>query len=109
MSGNFEDRRMPPMDGAVAAATIGTSASAAATLTNGPSATTPGGYYTFEARGGDIYVVFGTSSSMGAPTLTANSLCVPNGQQRDWYIGANVTHYRALATAASSTLLWSRS
>jgi hypothetical protein len=108
MSNNGEDRRMPPMDGQVAAANVDGTATGAAVIANKP--TGPGGYMTFENQGTtDINIVFGTSASMGAPTVSTNSGRIGAGQARDWYVGADVTHWRAIGSAAGGKLVYWKS
>jgi hypothetical protein len=108
MSGSGEDRRLAPVSGAMQAVTIGVAASAAAALTAAP--TSPG-YYTCEATGGDIAVVFG-DAACGAPALSGtskNSETIPSGQTRDYWLTVDETHFRAIATVAACTLTIRRS
>ncbi len=112
MSGAGEDRYLGPVDGTMQAVTIGVAASAAAALTNGPAKGGPGpGYYTCEATGGDIAVVFG-GASCGAPALSGtskNSETIPAGTTKGWWLTANQTHFRAIASVAACTLTIRRS
>lgn len=102
---NGENMRMPPMDGEVTAADVDASATAAAVIANKP--TGPGGYITFENQGTtDINIVFGTSASMGAPTMSTNAGRIGPGQSRDWVIGARATHWRAIGSAAGGKLVY---
>jgi hypothetical protein len=109
MSGAQEDRRLAPVDGNTQSITVGTAATAATALTTAASASP--GYITCEAVGGDIAVVFGTSTC-GAPALSGtskNSETIPAGQTRDYWITPAETHFRAIATVAACTLAMRRS
>jgi hypothetical protein len=108
MSGAQEDRRLAPVDGKTQSITVGTVATAVTALTAAP--TSPG-YFTCEAVGGDIAVVFG-GASCGAPALSGtskNSETIPAGQTRDYWLTTAETHVRGIATVASCTLSIRRS
>lgn len=111
------DVMLPPRDGAVKAVTVGVAATAAATVAAtevlGPLTGGPGpAYYVFEATGGDIAIVFGATSGMGAPALSGvskNSGTIPQGQTRGYWLTPNDLYYRAIATVAACTLAYWRS
>lgn len=103
MSINGEDRRYPPMDGLITAADVDGTATAAAAIANMPAS--PGQYITVENCGTtDIHIVFGRSSSMGAPTTTTNAGLIKSGDKADWYFSTTVTHWRAIGSAAGGKL-----
>lgn len=105
---SMESMRMPPMDGEVTSANVDATATTAAALVKAASAVA---YMTFDNQGTtDLYIVFGRSASMGAPTVSTNCGKIPAGRACDWTIGVGVTHWRAIGSGAGGKLsYWSSS
>lgn len=120
MSGAAEDRYLGPVSGKMQAVTVGVAALGATALTTPPTNGGPGpGYYSCEATGGDIAIVFGSTTTalggtnpVGVPALSGtskNSETIPAGTTKGWWLTSQETHFNAIASVAACTLTIRRS
>lgn len=103
------DECLPPADTGTYAGTATSTTTSAANLDLGLSS--GGAYYTFQARGGDVYVRFKSTASTAATTSgdASNGFKIPDGQTKDFWITAASRYCDHICSAATKRLFWYRS
>ncbi len=99
-----------PADTGEHAGTATTTTTTAANLTL-QALDAPGAYYTFQPRGGDVYVRLKSSATTAATTSGdgSNGVKIVDGQKADFWISNQSRVCDHICSAATKTLFWWKS
>lgn len=100
------DELLGPRDSGAYAGTASSVTTSAANIT---SASVPkgGAYFSFQARGGDVYIRFKATATTAATTSGngSNGCLIPNGTTMHFFVGPDAPIFDCIASA-SCTLFW---